>query len=140
MLENGGGENESGPGPVVELIAFFGSTGGSTNPVTGPPSVTGTSPAANATRVAPTTEVTATFSEDMKFDTITGQTFKLTKKGTTTKIAAAVSYDASTDTAKLDPNQNLTSRGTYKVVVTTRARDAAGNPLVQQYRWFFTVG
>ena len=64
----------------------------------------------------------------MKVDTITGQTFKLTKKGTTTKIAAAVSYDASTDTAKLDPNQNLTSRVTYKAVITTGARDAAGNP------------
>jgi Bacterial Ig-like domain/FG-GAP-like repeat len=139
LVLNGGGENESGPGPV-ELIAFFGSTGGSTGPLPGPPSVTGTSPAANATRVAPTTDVTATFSEDMKVDTITGQTFKLTKKGTTTKIAAAVSYDASTDTAKLDPNQNLTSGVTYKAVITTGARDAAGNPLAQQYRWFFTVG
>jgi hypothetical protein len=139
LVLNGGGENESGPGPV-ELIAFFGSTAGSTDPVPGPPSVSGTSPTANATRVAPTTDVRATFSEDMKVDTITGQTFKLTKKGTTTKIAAAVSYDASTDTAKLDPNQNLTSRVTYKAVITTGARDAAGNPLAQQYRWFFTVG
>jgi hypothetical protein len=138
LVLNGGGEKESGPGPV-ELIAFFGSTG-PTDPVPGPPSVTSTSPTANATRVAPTTDVTATFSEDMNSNTITGQTFKLTKKGTTTKIATAVSYDASTDTAKLDPNQNLTSGVTYKAVVTTGARDAAGNPLAQQYRWFFTVG
>jgi hypothetical protein len=25
-------------------------------------------------------------------------------------------------------------------VVTTGAKDLAGNPLTQQYRWFFTVG
>jgi Bacterial Ig-like domain/FG-GAP-like repeat len=139
LVLNGGGENESGPGPV-ELIAFFGSTAGSTDPVPGPPTVTGTSPAANATRVASTTDVRATFSEEMDASSITGTTFKLTKKGSTTKIGASVSYEASTDTAKLDPNQDLTRGVTYKAVVTTGARDAAGNPLAQQYRWFFTVG
>jgi hypothetical protein len=139
LVLNGGGEKESSPGPV-ELIAFFGSTPGPTDPVPGPPSVKGTSPTANATRVAPTTDVTATFSEEMNSNTITGQTFKLTKKGTTTKIGAAVSYDASTDTATLNPNQDLTRGVTYKAVVTTGAKDTVGNPLAQQYTWLFTVG
>ena len=85
-------------------------------------------------------QVYLTFSEDMDASSITGTTFKLTKKGSTKKIGAAVSYEASTDTAKLDPNQDLTRGVTYKAVVTTGARDAAGNPLAQQYRWFFTVG
>jgi hypothetical protein len=75
------------------------------------------------------------------------QIFKLFKKGSSTKIAATVSYDASTDTASLDPRDSLRSRVTYKAVVTTGARDLAGNSLdqnsttsgSQQMVWFFTV-
>src|SRR5215208_1900903 len=121
--------------------------GGTTPPDTEPPTVISTVPTANATGIAPTTNVTATFSEDsadmhedMDASTITSQTFKLTKKGSSTKIAATVSYDASTDTATLDPNESLQSGVTYKAVVSTGAKDLAGNPLAPQYKWFFTVG
>jgi hypothetical protein len=75
---------------------------------------------------------------------INGTTFKLFKKGSTTKITATVSYDPTTRTATLNPFGSTTTslaRGTtYKAVVTTGAKDVAGNPLAQQYRWFFTVG
>jgi N-acetylglucosamine-6-sulfatase len=109
--------------------------------------VTSTVPKANATAVSPTTNVTATFSEDMNVDTITGQTFKLFKKGTTTKTGATVTYDAITDTATLDPTSSLEGGVTYKAVVTTGAKDVAGNPLdqnsstagLQQKAWLFTV-
>jgi N-acetylglucosamine-6-sulfatase len=110
--------------------------------------VISTLPEANATAVAPTANVTATFSEDMMPSSITGKTFKLFEKGSTTKIAAAVTYEASTDTATLDPTNFLQSGVTYKAVVTTGAKDVAGNPLdqnpttpdLQQKAWFFTVG
>jgi Big-like domain-containing protein len=69
---------------------------------------------------------------------ITGQTFKLFKKDSTTKIAAALSYGSSTDMATLDLSQALTSGVTYEAVVTTGAMDTAGAP-VKQHRWFFTV-
>jgi N-acetylglucosamine-6-sulfatase len=107
---------------------------------TTPPKVTSTSPTANATGVASTANVTATFSEEMMASSINGKTFKLFKKGSTTKLSATVSYSASTDTATLSPTNSLGSGVTYKAVVTTGARDAAGNPLAQQHRWFFTVG
>jgi Bacterial Ig-like domain/Calcineurin-like phosphoesterase len=107
---------------------------------TEPPTVMDTLPSADATAVDPTTNVTATFSEGMDPSSINAQTFKLVKKGTTTKLAAAVSYDASTDTATLDPTNSLRSGVTYKAVVTPGAKDSAGNPLAQQYRWFFRVG
>jgi Bacterial Ig-like domain len=71
------------------------------SPDTEPPTVESTIPNANEAGVAPTTNVTATFSEDMLASSITGKTFKLTKKGSSTKIAAAVSYDADIDTATL---------------------------------------
>jgi hypothetical protein len=41
----------------------------------------------------------------MDSNAIDGSTFKLYQKGTTTQIAAQVSYNASTDTAKLDPTK-----------------------------------
>jgi Bacterial Ig-like domain len=53
---------------------------------------TSTVPAANATGVDRTTNVTTTFSEDMLASSINGNTFKLFRKGSTTKISATVSY------------------------------------------------
>ena len=109
--------------------------------------VIGTFPTANATGVAPTTNVTATFSEDMLVSSINGNTFKLTRKGSTTQLPATISYDAATDTATLDPTSSLQRRVTYKAVVTTGAKDLAGNSLNQnstvtgspQMAWLFTV-
>jgi N-acetylglucosamine-6-sulfatase len=111
------------------------------------PSVTSTSPAANATGVAPGANVTATFSEAMMASSINGTTFKLFKKGSTTKIGAALSYDGTTKKATLDPTNNLRLGTIYKAVVTTGAKDMAGLQLdqnsttsgLQQKTWLFTV-
>jgi Bacterial Ig-like domain len=103
-----------------------------------------TIPTADATKVARTTNVTATYSEDMDASSINGTIFKLFKKGSTTKIAAQVSYPDDPNsppyTAKLDPTDSLRRGATYKAVVSTGAKDVAGNPLAQQKVWFFTVG
>jgi subtilisin-like proprotein convertase family protein len=112
----------------------------------------GTVPTANATKVDRTTNVTATFSEDMMASSINSNTFKLFKKGSTTKISATVSYDPTTGTAKLNPFGSTTTRlargATYKAVVTTGAKDLAGNSLdqdqdpsngLQQKKWLFTT-
>jgi hypothetical protein len=108
--------------------------------------VISTVPTANATGIDPTSNVKATFSEDMDASTIDSQTFKLFKKGSTTKLSATVSYDSSTQMATLDPSNSLRRGVTYKAVVTTEATDLAGNPLdqntttgLQQHKWFFTV-
>jgi arylsulfatase A-like enzyme len=109
--------------------------------------VVSTIPNANATAVAPTANVQATFSEEMMVSFINTTTFKLLQKGSTTKIGAALSYDTSTDTATLDPNEPLKSGVTYKAILSTGAKDAAGNPLdqnssiagLQQKAWLFTV-
>jgi len=111
------------------------------------PRVTSTSPAANATGVAPGANVIATFSEAMMASSINGTTFKLFMKGSTTKIGAAVSYDGATKKATLDPTNNLRLGTTYKAVVTTGAKDLAGNSLdqistttgLQQKAWTFIV-
>ena len=81
----------------------------------------------------------------MMSSSINSQTFKLLKSSTT-KITAAVTYDAIRDTATLNPTNSLRSRVIYKAVVTTGPRDEADNQLdqspttgLQQQAWSFTV-
>ena len=73
--------------------------------------------------------------------------FKLYKKGSTTALTATVSYDAATNKAVLNPSANLERRATYKAVITTGAKDLAGNALDQDQSvtgnqmkvWYFTI-
>jgi hypothetical protein len=111
------------------------------------PAVTSVSPANNATGVGPAANVSATFSEAMRATSINTNTVKLFRAGTTTPIAATVTYGAATKRAILNPNNNLRPGTKYKVVVTTGARDLAGNQLDQRPAvagnqpkvWFFTT-
>jgi hypothetical protein len=113
----------------------------------GPPSVTSTDPGTDARGVATTTNVTAFFSEEMMASSLdNGKTFKLFKKGTSTKIGAAVKYSPDDpSTAEFDPRATLDRTSSlqngviYKAVVTTGAMDSVGNSLPQQYKWFFTT-
>src|SRR5829696_9692353 len=80
----------------------------------------------NGGEVGPAVNVTATFSEDMQEASVINA-FKLFRKGSTNQIAATVTYDAMTDIATLNPTNNLRRGVTYKAVVTTVAKDEAGN-------------
>ena len=112
------------------------------------PRVTATSPAKGATGVARGTNVTATFSEAMDAATINGTSFKLFKAGTTNRVGAAVTYNAASQKAVLNPNNRLQAGTRYKAVVTTGATDLAGNHLDQDSTtagnqdksWIFKVG
>ena len=111
------------------------------------PKVTSTVPVSNATGVGRGVTISATFSEDMMAASIDAQTIKLVKAGTTTAIAASVSYDPATKQATLDPTNNLRLGTKYKAVVSTGAKDLAGNALdqnpslsgFQPKQWVFTV-
>jgi hypothetical protein len=100
----------------------------------------------NGGEVGPAANIRATFSEEMRPASVK-EAFKLFKKGSTTQIAAAVTYDAATDTATLNPNDNLRRGATYKAVVSTVAKDVAGNRLdqnpsldgLQKKVWFFEI-
>ena len=118
------------------------------NPDTTAPRVRNTVPKAKAVDIARTSNVKATFSENMDASTITGQTFKLFKKGSTQELAATVSYSESTHGATLNPTNSLQRGATYKAVVTTGAKDLAGNRLdqdqdpsngLQKKAWTFTI-
>jgi glucose/arabinose dehydrogenase/endonuclease YncB( thermonuclease family) len=97
-----------------------------------PPSVTTVNPADGATGVAITVAPTATFSKPMNAATLTTTTFTLTPQGSTTPLAATVSYDSLSRTATLRPTANLTSNTTYTLTVkggANGAKDSGGIPL-----------
>jgi methionine-rich copper-binding protein CopC len=109
---------------------------------TTPPTVTAQSPAANATGVAVTANVTAAFSEAVQAAGVTGATVKLRAAGASTDVGAAVTYNATTRTATLDPTANLAQNTQYMATVVGGAsgiKDTAGNPLAADATWTFTT-
>ena len=103
------------------------------------PEVTATKPADGAVKVPRGVNVSATFSEAMDANSINTTTFKLVRQGTATPVAAMVTYDAATKTAKLDPGALLKRGAVYQATVTTGAKDQAGSPLAQSETWSFKV-
>jgi Ca2+-binding RTX toxin-like protein len=143
----------SGPGPgVIETIEFADDPSvdfaqvksllGCHPSDTTPPTVNSTSPANNATGIASTANVSATFSEDMDRSTLTTGTFTLTKQGSTSPLAATVGYDSANRKATLDPASDLEPNTTYTATSkggSSGVKDLAGNALAQDHSWTFTT-
>jgi hypothetical protein len=111
---------------------------------TGPvPTVISRSPAANATGVSRTANITATFSEAVT-RTSSHNHFMLTNATTGAMVPVeALSYNAATRVATLNPKGTLAANTKYTATLTKSLYggilDAAGNPL-QTTRWSFTTG
>ncbi len=108
---------------------------------TTPPTVTATSPASGATGVSRTANVTATFSEAMDPATISTSTFEL-RNPAGTLVPAAVTYNATSRVATLNPNASLAAATTYTVTIKggatdPRVKDVAGNALAVNRTWSF---
>lgn len=130
------GTNDT-PGPALgcEASPAAGGAAGGTAPQpadTTAPTVTGRAPAAGATAVARTVNTTATFSEDVA---VGAGSFTLT--GPAGAVPAAVTYDATTRTATLDPAADLVA-GTRYTAALTGVTDRAGNALPAT-SWSFTT-
>jgi hypothetical protein len=112
----------------------------------------GLEPDRGATGVPRTTNVSATFSEEMKADTLTSTTFKLQQYNSKTKrwktIPATVRLDNFNRTAILDPHgategaaeTPLAANKKFRGLITTGAKDLAGNSLATNFVWTFTTG
>jgi len=109
---------------------------GSTTDTTAP-TVKAVSPADKATGQSVATNVSATFSEAMAPASITGSTMTLTEGATTTRVAGAVTLDATGTTATLNPTANLKAGTSYTARVTG-AKDLAGNTVTAK-AWTFTT-
>jgi hypothetical protein len=121
--------------------AFFSGIGGNYSASYGTdttaPTVTSRSPAPGAAAVALGTAITATFSEAMNAATITGSNFQL-RDSNNALIAAAVTWDSATRTARLVPASALASTATYTAQILSGALDLAGNA-VATTAWSFTT-
>ena len=120
------------------LVACGGGGGGSSNggasvPVTDTtaPSVISTSPTNGTTNVAIGSAITATFSEAMNATTLTAATF------TVSGVTGTVTYTGTTVT--FTPTSPLAYGTTYTAMITTGARDTAGNALATNATWSFTT-
>ncbi len=102
---------------------------------TSSPTVTGTSPARDATGVPLTAAVTATFSEPLDAATVTTATFTL-KDATNATVTGAVTYAGAT--ATFAPSA-LAPSTTYTATLTTGIKDAASNAMAQESSWSFTT-
>ena len=107
------------------------------NPDTTPPVVNSTTPAANATGVAVSANLTATFSEPIDATTLTAATFTVTQGST--PVAGAVTYVAGTSIATFTPTSPLSFNTAYTANLSTGIKDLAGNGLAAAKTWSFTT-
>ena len=106
-------------------------------PDTTPPTITGRTPAPDATGVPIGTDVTVMFDEPMDPSTITDSTFTLRAQGAGADVPATVSYAGTT--ATLDPSADLDTNTPYTVTVAASVTDTSGNELVTADTWTFTT-
>jgi hypothetical protein len=111
-----------------------------TAPDTTAPTITNLTPVPDATNAALNAVITAEFSEAMDPATVNGTQFTLTTQSTGAAIAATVTYDEGSRTARLQPLAALETRTFYVATVkggAAGARDTAGNPLSADVTWNF---
>lgn len=101
------------------------------------PTIVSTDPVAKAQNIAINKTIAATFSEGMSAASINATSFTLTKLNGPA-VSGAVSYSGLI--ANFNPDANLDINATYTAVITTAAKDLAGNALAANRTWQFKTG
>jgi hypothetical protein len=107
------------------------------------PTVIATSPANQATQVALTQNIAATFSEAMNPSTVNTDTFTVAtqlvqEQQGTTSVSGSVSYLG--NTATFSPSGPLAPNTTYLATITTGAKNVSGVAMAANYVWTFKTG
>ncbi len=105
------------------------------------------SPAGGAEGVPIDTPITATFSQDMKQETINDKTFTLAAGEAAadatvtyaTAVPGTVTYDSESDIATFTPISLLEANTSYKATLSSKITTATGHALVEK-TWTFTTG
>jgi subtilisin-like proprotein convertase family protein len=111
------------------------------------PTVVSTVPANKAKHASTTANVKAKTSEAVRKLTVTKANAFIVVAGTTTHLKANVTWKVGTRQIVINPKADLAHGTTYKVTITTKVLDLAGNPLdqnkskagVQKKTWKFTT-
>ena len=104
---------------------------------TTPPTVSSTTPSAEATGVAVNSTPSATFSEAMTNATLSTASFTVRNDALGTQVSGAVTVSG--NTAIFTPAAPLADATHFTALITTAARDAAGNALAADVSWSFTT-
>ncbi|MBS1617009.1 MAG: DUF4082 domain-containing protein, partial [Bacteroidetes bacterium] len=115
----------------------------SVGPDTIPPTIISVSPAAGSTAVDVASDLSAIFSEAIDPSTLSTLTFLL-YDSSNNPVPAAVSYNAATHKAILNPAAPLAYSAIYRAVVKggtgyQRIKDLADNAMVADHTWTFTT-
>ncbi|MQA28774.1 MAG: hypothetical protein GEU82_02895 [Luteitalea sp.] len=132
ILTDGGDGNSSDHGDWANAQVICG-------PDKVAPTVTTTSPAGGATGVAVGSNVVGTFSESMNPAAVV---MTLVAQGSSTPVAATVTYDEATRAVTFNPAADLVANIVYTATIkggTAGAKDTAGNPMASDKVWSFTT-
>lgn len=121
-----------------------GSAGSTSTGDTTPPVVSSTTPTDTSTNIAITTTISVTFGEAMQVASISAPTSTTCGSSTlqvsSNNFTSCIAMTSATPTASgsntvftMTPAASLANGTTYKIRVTTSAKDAAGNALASQY-------
>jgi hypothetical protein len=102
------------------------------------PRVISTFPTNKATDIPLSTNIKATFSEQIQPSTVSTSTFQV-RDNTGKIIPGKVTKSTSNLNALFKPLSPLVNSKVYTVIVTTDVKDLAGNPLFGIKRWSFTT-
>lgn len=97
-----------------------------------PPLVASVNPANATTGASLSTEISATFTEDVAPETVTVDSFQVADSQGTA-VAGVLSYDAASKVATFTPDENLLDGEYYHVTLTTGVKDLAGNAMQLPY-------
>jgi subtilisin-like proprotein convertase family protein len=111
------------------------------------PQISSTVPAKGAKHASVRKNIKARASEALRARTVTKANAFIVVAGTTTHLQARVTYRPLTHTIVINPKAHLAHGTKYKVTITTRVLDLAGNPLdqnrtrsgLQKKTWKFTT-
>ncbi len=111
------------------------STTSNTATITGtiPPTVVAKSTDGSSCAVDTGAAISVTFSSDMTASSITNSTF------TISEVSGTVTYNSSTKIATFTPSTALAEGTAYTAMITTGAKDSAGNGMANNFAWSFTT-
>lgn len=104
-----------------------------------PPAVSSTSPVDGALDAARTSDITATFNEDIFAITVDDASFSLVN-ASSESVSGSVSFDAIGNIASFTPAARLAMQADYTATLSTAITDLSGNPMEADYAFSFTTG
>ncbi|WP_445955380.1 ice-binding family protein [Yeosuana sp.] len=119
----------------ASVVLISGCSNDDDNIILTSPTVSTTAPTDNTTNVERSADISATFNIEMDASTINNTTF-VVKQGTTVVPGEVTS---SGKIATFTPTNALAAGTTYDVLITTGAKDIAGNAIAAEKNWSFTT-